>query len=83
MPHTTMSPYIGIQSKPQSHVFGNWISVMNLGQGSSSPLRDALVHPSGTAATAPWIVSVTTWILSDFGYRHKLDVDNQNIEKSW
>ena len=32
MPHTTMSPYIGIQSKPHSHVFGNWISVLNQGK---------------------------------------------------
>ena len=26
---------------------------------------------------------VTTRIFGDFGYRHKHDVDNQNVEKSW
>ena len=51
-----MSPYIGLQSKPQSHVLEVGFPSVNQGKGSSLPLRDALARVLGIAATAPWIV---------------------------
>ena len=49
------APNVYIQSKSHDVVFGNWISVMNQGKGSSLPLRDNLAHVSGKCAYKPWI----------------------------
>ena len=51
--HATMSPYIGLQLKPQSHVLEVGFPSVNQGKGSSLPLRDCLSRVLGTVATAP------------------------------